>query len=251
MPIDAWKGDAATRSLMSSSIDRPWCSGIPSPSRLRSLPRGTRLTGRGPAGRIHADRHARSQGFDTRNGRGSMPKWLRMFALPLVALSLVAAACGDDEGSGDGGGEPTDGAAAECNSDLTVGVALDVGGLGDNGFNDLSKIGLEQGDRRRRRLRGEHRVHRGELRGHEPRREHAVAGRGGLRRRRSAPDSRSRQASTRSRPTTRTHRSASSTATRHAAPRAVSTTRRTRSPTLPTWRSRRSRAPSSSASRRV
>ena len=34
-----------------------------------------------------------------------MPKWLRMFALPLVALSLVAAACGDDEGSGDGGSE--------------------------------------------------------------------------------------------------------------------------------------------------
>jgi len=73
-----------------------------------------------------------------------MPKWLRTFALPLVALSLVAAACGDDEGSGDGGGEPTDGAAAECNSDLTVGVALDVGGLGDNGFNDLSEMGLNQ-----------------------------------------------------------------------------------------------------------
>ncbi|MGZ8602563.1 MAG: BMP family lipoprotein [Actinomycetota bacterium] len=73
-----------------------------------------------------------------------MPKWLRMFALPIVALSLVAAACGDDEGSGDGGGEPTDGAAAECSSDLTVGVALDVGGLGDNGFNDLAEIGLNK-----------------------------------------------------------------------------------------------------------
>ena len=72
-----------------------------------------------------------------------MPRWLRMSALPLVALALVAAACGDDDGSGDGG-EPTDGAAAECTSDLTVGVALDVGGLGDNGFNDLSEIGLNQ-----------------------------------------------------------------------------------------------------------
>ena len=70
-----------------------------------------------------------------------MPKWLRMFALPLVAFSLVAAACGDDDG--DGGSEPTDGAAAECSSDLKVGVALDIGGLGDNGFNDLAKAGLD------------------------------------------------------------------------------------------------------------
>jgi basic membrane protein A len=73
-----------------------------------------------------------------------MPKWLRMFALPLVALSLVAAACGEDEEPGDGGGEPTDGAAAECNADITVGVALDVGGLGDKSFNDAAKAGLDQ-----------------------------------------------------------------------------------------------------------
>ncbi|MDQ3210418.1 MAG: BMP family ABC transporter substrate-binding protein [Actinomycetota bacterium] len=72
-----------------------------------------------------------------------MPKWLRMFALPVVALSLIAAACGNDEPA-DGGGEPTDGAAAECSADIKVGVALDVGGLGDNGFNDLAKAGLDK-----------------------------------------------------------------------------------------------------------
>lgn len=70
-----------------------------------------------------------------------MSKWLRMSALPLVALSLVAAACGSDE--------PTDGGTSaaggdECTSDIRVGVALDIGGLGDNGFNDLSKIGLDK-----------------------------------------------------------------------------------------------------------
>ena len=73
-----------------------------------------------------------------------MSKWLRTLALPLVAFSLVAAACGSDDDPGDGGSEPTDGAAAECSSDLTVGVALDVGGLGDNGFNDLAQIGLNK-----------------------------------------------------------------------------------------------------------
>lgn len=71
-----------------------------------------------------------------------MPRWLRVFAVPVVTLSLVAAACGEDE-PGDGGG--TDGGTtAECTSELQVGVALDVGGLGDNGFNDLSKLGLDR-----------------------------------------------------------------------------------------------------------
>src|SRR5512145_750859 len=143
MPIAAWNGEDSTRSTMSSSARRSRSSGILPPLRVRSLPRGTRLTGQEPAGRIHAGRRARSRGSDMKNGRGSMPKWLRMFALPLVALSLVAAACGGDEDTG-GGGEPTDGAAAECNADITVGVALDVGGLGDKSFNDAAKAGLDQ-----------------------------------------------------------------------------------------------------------
>jgi basic membrane protein A and related proteins len=76
-----------------------------------------------------------------------MPKWLRMFALPLVVLSLVAAACGSDDGGGDAGGDvtPTDGGdTAECNADITVGMALDVGGLGDKSFNDAANAGLQQ-----------------------------------------------------------------------------------------------------------
>lgn len=72
-----------------------------------------------------------------------MPKWLRTSALPLLAFSLVAAACGDDDGGGTGAGDGPD-TTEECTSDIRVGVALDIGGLGDNGFNDLSKIGLDQ-----------------------------------------------------------------------------------------------------------
>ena len=76
-----------------------------------------------------------------------MPKWLRMFALPLVVLSLVAAACGSDDGGGDAGDDATatdGGDTAECNADITVGMALDVGGLGDKSFNDAANAGLQQ-----------------------------------------------------------------------------------------------------------
>jgi basic membrane protein A and related proteins len=72
-----------------------------------------------------------------------MPKWLRMFAMPFAVLALVAAACGGDDGGGTGDGA-TDGAAAECNEEITVGVALDVGGLGDKSFNDAAAAGLDR-----------------------------------------------------------------------------------------------------------
>ena len=71
-----------------------------------------------------------------------MQKWFRTLALPILALALVAAACSDD--GGDSGDSGSASAAEECTSDIRVGVALDVGGLGDNGFNDLSKIGLDK-----------------------------------------------------------------------------------------------------------
>jgi basic membrane protein A len=76
-----------------------------------------------------------------------MPKWLRTLVLPLAVLALVAASCSDDETtSASDTGTATDTAtepASDCDPEFTVGIALDVGGLGDNGFNDLAKLGLD------------------------------------------------------------------------------------------------------------
>jgi basic membrane protein A len=67
-----------------------------------------------------------------------MPKWLRTLVVPLAVLALVAAACGDDA-------EPADGASAapECDPDLSVGIAYDIGGIGDKSFNDAANAGLQ------------------------------------------------------------------------------------------------------------
>jgi basic membrane protein A len=57
----------------------------------------------------------------------------------LAAVLLLAAACGGrEEDGGDGGGG---GGAA---SDVRVGLSLDIGGLGDQSFNDAANAGLEQ-----------------------------------------------------------------------------------------------------------
>jgi basic membrane protein A len=75
-----------------------------------------------------------------------MRSW-RAKALVLVGvLSIVAAACGDDGGeTGGAGGTATGGTAgAECNADMKVGVAFDIGGLGDKSFNDAANRGLQQ-----------------------------------------------------------------------------------------------------------
>jgi len=69
-----------------------------------------------------------------------MPKWLRTLVVPLAVLALVAAACGDD--GGETGGGDGDG-AAECNEDVRVGVAYDIGGIGDKSFNDAANAGLQ------------------------------------------------------------------------------------------------------------
>ena len=68
-----------------------------------------------------------------------MPKWLRTLVVPLAVLALVAAACGDaTTPPADGGSE-----APECDPDLSVGIAYDIGGIGDKSFNDAANAGLQ------------------------------------------------------------------------------------------------------------
>jgi basic membrane protein A and related proteins len=77
-----------------------------------------------------------------------MRSWRAKMLVLIGVLSLVAAACGgDDDGgeTGGAGGTATGGTgAAECNADIQVGVAFDVGGLGDKSFNDSANAGLQQ-----------------------------------------------------------------------------------------------------------
>jgi len=77
-----------------------------------------------------------------------MRSWRAKMLVLLGVLSIVAAACGgDDDGgeTGGAGGTATGGTAgAECNADLRVGIAFDVGGLGDKSFNDSANAGLQQ-----------------------------------------------------------------------------------------------------------
>ncbi len=56
-------------------------------------------------------------------------------------FALAAAACGGATPEGDGGGEGGDGGET---ADVRVGLALDVGGLGDKSFNDAANAGLQR-----------------------------------------------------------------------------------------------------------
>jgi basic membrane protein A len=61
----------------------------------------------------------------------------------LVAASmfaLVAAACGGATPEGEGGG----GGGDQAESDVRIGLALDIGGIGDKSFNDAANAGFER-----------------------------------------------------------------------------------------------------------
>jgi len=74
-----------------------------------------------------------------------MRSWRAKMLVLIGVLSIVAAACGDDGGDETGGTGGTGGTgAAECNADIQVGMAFDIGGLGDKSFNDSANAGLQQ-----------------------------------------------------------------------------------------------------------
>jgi len=60
----------------------------------------------------------------------------------MVVLALVAAACSNNSSTSAASGGSS--APAQCNSDIKVGLALDVGGLGDKSFNDAANTGLQK-----------------------------------------------------------------------------------------------------------
>ena len=66
-------------------------------------------------------------------------KQTRLFVLA-AAFAVIAAACGGETvtGGGDGDGD------GDAQEGISVGMALDVGGLGDKSFNDAANRGLEQ-----------------------------------------------------------------------------------------------------------
>lgn len=80
--------------------------------------------------------------------RSNLKRRGSIFAL-VLALALVAAACGGDDDSTDttaasGGEETTTTAAPMAGEGVEVGMAFDIGGRGDQSFNDSAALGLEK-----------------------------------------------------------------------------------------------------------
>jgi len=77
-------------------------------------------------------------------------RWLRLFAV-LLGLALFAAACGDDDDTDAGSdagtadeGAADDGGDGGSGEGLRVGLVYDIGGRGDQSFNDAAYAGLTQ-----------------------------------------------------------------------------------------------------------
>ncbi|HET7480935.1 MAG TPA: BMP family ABC transporter substrate-binding protein [Rubrobacteraceae bacterium] len=60
--------------------------------------------------------------------------------ISVLALALVLAGCGGSGGGGNSGG-------GSANSNVKPGLVLDVGGLGDQGFNDSAYAGMKRADK--------------------------------------------------------------------------------------------------------
>ncbi len=64
-------------------------------------------------------------------------RWLRLLAV-LLGLTMFAAACGDDDDAAETGDDTTE------EPDIRVGLVYDIGGRGDQSFNDAAYAGLSQ-----------------------------------------------------------------------------------------------------------
>ena len=140
-PNPRWNGESSTRRRRSSRIA---ASDILRPSRARSFPWGRSRGFDGPRGPTPTIPGEPSPGpgvsrRGSNRGRVCMSRWLRAVAVPLVVFS-IAAACSKSSTTSGAAGSGSPG----CTSDLKVGLALDVGGLGDKGFNDLAYAGLNK-----------------------------------------------------------------------------------------------------------
>ncbi len=62
----------------------------------------------------------------------------------LLAVSLLTAACGGGDTTTGGGGDQGSPAASDDTKSLKVGLAYDIGGRGDQSFNDAAARGLDQ-----------------------------------------------------------------------------------------------------------
>jgi basic membrane protein A and related proteins len=81
---------------------------------------------------------------ENRSRRGRLLRRNRsIWSALLFALMILAAACGGEKAADTGGGTDT-GGEQDAASDIRVGLALDVGGLGDKSFNDAANRGLQQ-----------------------------------------------------------------------------------------------------------